>query len=104
MALSHWLSSTHATAPALSQRMRAAIDSVDAVGGAVEDRALSGALQLAKEVLRETAGARTSAITLLAADALMTYAFEAAADTPDRIDALAEDAIRRVSAMAGNPE
>ena len=104
VALNHWLSSMHASAPALSERMRIAVDSVDGAGGAVQDRALGAALQLADEVLRERCGSRTTAITLLAADALMTYAFEAAADTPDRIDALAEEAIRRVSAMAGNPE
>jgi hypothetical protein len=105
MALNQWLSSTHVSAPALSERMRIALDSVDAAGGVVEDRALSAALHLAGEVLRESGGTRTTAISLLAADALMTYAFEAAADAPDRIDALAEAAISRISsAAAGSPE
>lgn len=41
---------------------------------------------------------RDAALDLLAADALVTYAFEAAADAPARLPAVARDAIARLTA------
>ena len=43
---------------------------------------------------------RTSALDLLAVDALVTYAFEAAADDPERIDARTQQALARIAALA----
>lgn len=42
---------------------------------------------------------RARAVELLAADALLTYAFEAAADTPDTLDARADAAMKRIAAV-----
>ena len=50
--------------------------------------------------LAEESGGRAGAVPLLTIDALVTLALEAAADRPDEIDAIAEDAIRRLSALA----
>ncbi|MEK7239652.1 MAG: hypothetical protein AAB224_03635 [Gemmatimonadota bacterium] len=52
-------------------------------------------------VLAAPARNRTTAVDLLAADACVTYAFEAAADDPDRLVALAEGAITRIVSLAG---
>ena len=49
-------------------------------------------------VLRADGASRATAIDLLTADALVTWAFELAADAPDRIDALAESAMARIAA------
>lgn len=80
--------------------MGSAIDPAATGDGGVEEGALAAALTLTTEVLSDESGSRTGAITLLAADALMSYAFEAAAMAPSGIDDLAADAIRRVSAIA----
>lgn len=41
--------------------------------------------------------ARNSALDLLAADALVSYAFEAAADAPETLEQLATDAMTRIA-------
>lgn len=43
---------------------------------------------------------RESALDLLAVDALVTYAFEAAADRPEELEALATGALARIAALA----
>ena len=43
---------------------------------------------------------RESALDLLAIDALVTYAFEAAADEPEQLDDRAVRALARISALA----
>jgi hypothetical protein len=45
-------------------------------------------------------GARDAALDLLAADACVTWAFEAAADAPGTLGSRAEDAMRRLAAVA----
>mgnify|MGYP001584987884 FL=1 len=57
--------------------------------------------QLLEQVLAAPARNRSTAVDLLAADACVTYAFEAAADDPDRLVALAEGAITRIVSLAG---
>jgi predicted RNA-binding Zn ribbon-like protein len=42
---------------------------------------------------------RSAALDLLTADALVTYAFEAAADAPAQLDARAAEAMRAISAL-----
>ena len=44
---------------------------------------------------------RATALDLLCADALVTYAFEAASDEPDKLGARAQRAILRISQLAG---
>lgn len=51
----------------------------------------------------QTAGvdaARASAVDLLAADACVTWAFEAAAEDPETLGARADAAMRRIAALA----
>ena len=45
-------------------------------------------------------GSRTGALTLLAADALVTYAFETAGEQPERIESLAVEAMTRIATAA----
>ena len=55
---------------------------------------------LADVVAAREGQARDAALDLLAADACVTWAFEAAADDPSIIGARAEDAMRRLAAVA----
>ena len=61
---------------------------------------------LAKRVLADGCGSRAAAPQLLAADALVTYAFEAASEGDSRtardIDASAADSMARVAALGAN--
>lgn len=51
-------------------------------------------------VLRDGCLTRDSALALLAVDAIVTYAFEAAADDPERLVALTESALARIANLA----
>ena len=55
--------------------------------------------ELLTSVLRAGATQREAALDLLTADALVTYAFEGAADDPDSIDARAASAMRSLAAV-----
>ena len=55
---------------------------------------------LLREVVARPAAGRESALDLLAADALATYALEAAADAPESLERCARDAMRRLAALA----
>ena len=62
------------------------------------ERALAGVLSRDAGEREAARGiARGIAYALLTADALVTYAFESAADAPDRIGALARDAMAELS-------
>lgn len=56
--------------------------------------------QLLRRVLEGGAVARTNALDLLAADACVTWAFEAAADEPRSVPAFAERATNGIAAIA----
>lgn len=67
----------------------------------VADALVAAAESLLDGALGERAGeAREAALDLLAADACVTWAFEAAADAPSTLGARAEDAMRRLAAVA----
>lgn len=55
--------------------------------------------RLLSDLLHNKLTSRESALDLLTADALVTYAFEAAGDTPDDVAALASDAMRRIAVL-----
>lgn len=83
------------------QRLTA--DGLRLVDGGEGDRAavLMDASDAALErVLSAGVEGRASALDLLSADAYVTYAFEAAADQAARVPALADEAMRRISAIA----
>ena len=68
------------------------------------DAFIAASEQLLRRVLGHDCAARSSALDLLAADACVTYAFEAAADEPGTIAARAELAMRRTAAIAAEYE
>jgi hypothetical protein len=64
---------------------------------------LSAAETLLTHLLRDGCAERGSALDLLVADALVTYAFEAAGDDPARLARRAATATSRIAALAGDP-
>ena len=101
MSLSRWLDARQPLPPpALRARIDAALgDSLDASEDAAMEACLSAGERVVASLLRANATTRESAIDLLAADALVTYAFEAASDRPAEIAARAADAMTRVAAL-----
>lgn len=59
----------------------------------------AGEAMLAR-VLREDCASRDTALDLLAADALVTRAFERAADSPASLPEFADEAMRRIARLA----
>jgi hypothetical protein len=98
--------------PALAGAVARALG--DALGDVPNADGVTGACLLAAErvlarVLADDASsaaggareaARDTGLDLLAADALVTYAFEAAADEPERLGDVARDAMARLSRVA----
>jgi hypothetical protein len=85
---------------ALRNRLHALVAATPAADGAP----VSGALLLSGQALLATilnsgTTQRDAALDLLAADALVTYAFEAAAEDPASLEMLAADAMRAISAL-----
>jgi hypothetical protein len=72
----------------------------DLAPGAIPERCLASARAALQGLLQEGAASRDRALDLLAIDALVTYAFEAAATTPDRVPELAREAMERLAAVA----
>ena len=103
MTVGEWLRTREPTPPA---RLLARIDS--AVGARADQpstRAADACLEACEELLRDVVGrpspGRESALDLLAADALATYALEAAAEVSPSFEGRAYDAMRRLAALAG---
>jgi hypothetical protein len=69
-------------------------------GESPADRLLDAGEQAMRTVLRDGCLTREAAIELLAVDALVTYAFEASADQPERIEERAGAALARIAALA----
>lgn len=65
----------------------------------IADALISGAEWLLARLLSDACLTRGSAVDLLAADALITYAFEASSDEPATIEARAARAMARLSAL-----
>ncbi len=85
----------------LADRVAQLLGAVHAPGDEIE-RHIAAAEQTVARLLREESTSRASALDLLAADALATYAFELAADDPDAIPALAERAMARFAAVGAS--
>ena len=88
MSLAAWLSTRE---PAPPDRLLARLTELMHPDGANQDvRAeamVTAAGEVLRRLLREGQTARDSALELLAADALATYAFEAQSDEPEAMDA-----------------
>ena len=123
MSFYDWLAEREpAPPPALAARLRAAVNATPAVGPETSDiRAeLTAGKPSVPETLRDIAldagvatlaalvrlpeATRAEAIDLLAADALVTYAFEAAAESPESLDPLARAAMERIARLAGDQQ
>ena len=61
---------------------------------------LDAAHDAMRTLLHDGCLTRTSGLELLAVDALVTYAFEVAADEPARIEACAHEALAKIAALA----
>ena len=102
MTLDAWLQSrVPAPPPALAKRIREALSATSSPPEAPSAEVL---LHAGEQLLATLLGAdhltRNAAVDLLTADALVTYAFEAAASEPDRIQQRAQEAMARLAALA----
>lgn len=102
MTIEAWLQTrVPAPPPALVRRIREALDAVPAAPDAAPAEVL---LEAGERLLRGLLGAdhltRNAAVDLLTADALVTYAFEAAASEPERIQERARVAMSRLASLA----
>ena len=104
MSLQEWIDRRELEPPpALAQRLCEAVEEgPDGARQPVPVAALDAALVLLDSLLRGADPSRAGALGLLTVDALMTYAFEAAADDPDRLEALGAEAMRRIAATAAD--
>jgi hypothetical protein len=93
--------------PALARRMQDALASYHRSAGAAPaetpESYLAAGERLLTHLLSGDCSSRDCALDLLAADALVTYAFELAANEPSRIGARAQQAIARLAALASTP-
>ncbi|PYP77336.1 MAG: hypothetical protein DMD35_15470 [Gemmatimonadetes bacterium] len=103
MILAHWLDARRPLPPTT---LRARIDA--ALGADlradVEDPGevlLSAAERLVRSLLDADATSRGAALDLLAADALVTYAFEAASERPAELSRRAASAMARIATLGG---
>ncbi|MEP6832877.1 MAG: hypothetical protein ABJB74_05755, partial [Gemmatimonas sp.] len=66
----------------------------------VPEVCLETAERLLSELMTSGSTERATALTLLAVDSLVTYAFEAASNDPTRIEARAANAMKRIAELA----
>lgn len=106
MKVSEWLETRTPLPPeALKRRVRASLapaldDEVEEGGTRTFEQLLAAARSLLRVVLSDEGTDRECAHDLLAADALVTYAFELAAEEPEAVAALADSAMRSLGALA----
>ena len=101
MTVAEWLAQREPAAPrALRASLERALGSdLAADAAAAGDVCLRAAERLLAELLRGNCTTRESALELLTADALVTYAFEAMSENPSDLVARATEAMRRISAL-----
>ena len=101
MTVGEWLARREPKAPpALSARLLQALgDELEAEASGAADVFLQSAERLLGALLRGDCHTREAALELLTADALVTYAFEAASEHPADLVPRALDAMRRIAAL-----
>lgn len=104
MTVKEWLDARNPSGPAA---LRARID--DALGAAANGESattasacLAAAETIVEELMLRDCTSRESALDLLAADALVTYAFEAASESPLQLVERATQAMMRMASL-GSP-
>lgn len=102
MTIAAWLRErTPAPPPRLSARIDDALGaSRDGPVAELPETCVAAAERLLRELLARPSTGRESALDLLAVDALVTYAFEAAAGDPDSIQRRADSAARALADAA----
>lgn len=102
MTVGQWLDAREPIPPpALSIRIREALgDSLARPAADASEILLTASEHLVRTLLEIGSTSRDTAIDLLAADALVTYALEAASEAPDSMRERALDAMRRIAAVA----
>lgn len=98
--LSAWI---RGRSPAPPRELLSRIEAMAARASRTRDPAdalLDAAETTMTDVLHDGCLTRESGLDLLAVDALVTYAFEAAADAPEQIDARTAAALWRIAALA----
>ena len=101
MTVGEWLHSRTPQPPAaLATRLDDVLGSaLDESAAMAPDLFLDAGERLVAELLRSGSTTRESALDLLTADALVTYAFEAASDDVGGLDARASVAMTRIAAL-----
>lgn len=95
-----WMGAHESVPRALAERMASAVAGERGSGGAgVADELASAAERLMRSALVASPMTRAQALDVLGADALLTYAFEAAGDEPQRLAMRADEAMLRVAAL-----
>jgi hypothetical protein len=104
MTLARWLDARRPVPPpALRARIDEALgDSLGMDEREACEACLGAGERVVEALLRDNATSRDSAIDLLAADALVTYAFEAASGRPAELTRLAEQAMARIAAIGAS--
>jgi len=105
MILARWLDARRPVPPAaLRARIDAALgrELLADVDDVTETLLVAGE-RLVGSLLDEDATSRGSALDLLAADALVTYAFEAASERPAELSGRAAMAMARIAALSATP-
>jgi hypothetical protein len=105
MILAAWLDARRPIPPeALRARIDAALGAdLQAETDDAAETLLTAGERLVRSLLVENATTRESAIDLLAADALVTYAFEAASEQPGDLSRRAAAAMARIAALGDAP-
>jgi hypothetical protein len=80
--------------------VRAALSAQRSPGAPIADVLLDAAVSVLGDALRAPEMTRAHALDVLAADALATYAFEAAAESGE-LPACADRALRRIAELGG---
>ena len=102
MTVNEWLAARRPEPPsALALKVTSALGAEGNESGAdVANVCLAAGEKLVADLLARDCTHRESASDLLAADALVTYAFEAAGQEPATLVSRAEGAMRRIATMA----
>jgi hypothetical protein len=105
MTAEEWLVARDPAPPAsLAERLRRVLARHDPAARArpSAELYLTAGEELLQELLLDGCTSRESALDLLTADALVTYAFEAASLEPELLGARAQHAMTRIAALAGD--
>ena len=101
MTVGEWLDERTPSAPTvLRARITRALGVATAADSATTTSAcLTAAERLMEDLLLRDCTSRESALDLLAADALVTYAFEAASERPSELEQCATDVMLRMASL-----